>query len=226
LDLQKGTKIFLIFCKIDTDESGSVDVDEAFEYLGGTRTRFTERIFDIEGKLNAKEGLPFGAFAVVLWNYCSYTPSNMARYLFELFDVDRTGFLEKPDVETMYRMLYDCDDFEASVISRFPFDKNEVIRKNDFVNHASHLFHRQLLRPALDYQNRLRRYLGGGLMWEGLSRYRERTFKTYDGTNELVAHSYLKIVYYMFLLQLSFTPTIFQRYIRDSGGCTGSNISI
>lgn len=56
LDFQKAQKIFLIFCKIDTDESGSVDVDEAFEYMGGARTRFTERIFDIEGKVDAKQG--------------------------------------------------------------------------------------------------------------------------------------------------------------------------
>ena len=129
-------------------------------------------------------GLPFGAFAMVLWNFCSFTPENMARYIFEIFDVDRAGFLERPDVETMYRMMYDCDDFEPRVISHFPFNKEDVIRKADFTNHASHFFSRQLIQPALDYQNRLRRYLGGSLMWEGLSRFRERYFKTYAEKSE------------------------------------------
>lgn len=108
----------------------------------------------------------------------------MARYIFEIFDVDRTGYLERPDVETMYRMMYDCDDFDPRVVAYFPFDKDGNIKKTYFTNHASHFFSRQLIQPALDYQYRLRRYLGGALMWEGLSRYRERYYKSYADKSE------------------------------------------
>ena len=178
MGIKKCLAIFLIFCKIDTDESGSVDVDEAFAYMGGTRTKFTERIFDIKDKVSAKSGLQFGAFMIVLWNYCSFTQENLARYLFEIFDIDNKGTLEKPDIETMYRMMYDCDDFDEKYINRFPFSQNDVISKADFIRHV--YWNSTLIKPALRYQKRLRKYLGGIVMWNGLMLFRERYFKLYQ----------------------------------------------
>jgi hypothetical protein len=178
MDLNRCLQIFNIFCKIDTDESGSVDVDEAFAYMGGQRTRFTERIFDVKDKVNAKEGLSFGPFSIVLWNFCSFSPALVARYIFEIYDVDNNKRLERPDIESMYKMMYDCDDSELSVIKRFPFDDEDIISKDDFIKHCVH--RKNIIKPALDYQKRLRRCLGGGSMWDGLTKYRDRWFKVYD----------------------------------------------
>ena len=134
---KQALNIFLVFCEIDVDESESVDVDEAFGHMGGVRTRFTERIFDIKDRKNAKDGLPYGPFSIVLWNYCTYTPKLMARHLWEIYDIDGVDILEKPDIESMYRMMYDCDDYEYSIIKRFPFNDEDCITKEEFINHAS-----------------------------------------------------------------------------------------
>lgn len=172
LDLKKSLNLFMIFCKIDVDESGTVDLDEAFAFLGGTRTRYTERIFDIKEKLNSKSGLEFGQFAIVLWNFCSFSPANLARSIFEIYDPENKNTLERADIESMYRMMYDSDDYDITVLKRFPFNDEDVIKKVDFIDHCVHK--RQLIKPAFDYQKRLRRYLGGTLLWDSLARYRER----------------------------------------------------
>ena len=61
----------------------------------------------------------------------------MARHLWEIYDIEVTEILEKPDVESMYRMMYDCDDFDYAVIKRFPFNDEDCITKEEFINHAS-----------------------------------------------------------------------------------------
>ena len=184
MTMEKALQIFIVFCKIDVDESESVDVDEAFAHMGGTRTRFTERVFDIKGRKNAKEGLPFGPFAIVLWNFCTFTPKRMARHLFEIFDVDNNNIIERPEVESMYRMMYDCDDYEPTIIKRFPFDDEDMIKKEEFINHASSMFNMQLIKPGLDYQTRIRRYLGGTSLWNALTTYRNNWFSAFDATSQ------------------------------------------
>ena len=127
----------------------------------------------------AKKGLCFEDFAIVLWNYCTLTSSGIARYVFEIFDVDKLGKLEKPDVETMYKMLYHCDEHDEKFLSQFPFNPvDESISKKDFIDHAKKRKH--LIQPALDYQKRLRKKLGGFIMWEMLTAHRKRKFHVHD----------------------------------------------
>ena len=106
LDEQKGLDMFLAFCAMDTDCGGTVDIDECFAYVGGVRSRFTERIWHIDAKVNEEgeyqEGLSFQEFATVCWNYCTLSITNLAKTAFEVFDVEQANVLEKPDIEAMY----------------------------------------------------------------------------------------------------------------------------
>ena len=111
IDQQKGVDLFLAFCAMDTDAGGTVDLDECFAYLGGVRTKYTERIWFKEGHINEEgeyeEGLSFREFAIVCWNYCTMSAAQMARSIFEIFDVEGADELERADVEAMYRLMYD-----------------------------------------------------------------------------------------------------------------------
>lgn len=113
MDAKKTMQIFLVFCKVDTDESGSVDVEEAFAYMGGMRTRFSERVFAVKDGVNAKEGLSFGTFKIALWDFCSYTPRLMAQYVFEIYDIDNNQTLERADVESIYKMVIPLYHYDA-----------------------------------------------------------------------------------------------------------------
>ena len=79
IDESRGFELFKIFCKIDTDQSASLDVDECMAYFGGRRTRFTERVFDTIEIGNEKEGLNFVDFAFTMWNFCTLNSAGLAR---------------------------------------------------------------------------------------------------------------------------------------------------
>lgn len=114
LDEKRSIYLFRCFVKIDKDESQSVDVNECFDYFGGRRTRFTERVFLCRNYRKEGEcvGLTFVDFAIALWNYCTFNYALMAQYVFEIFDPENEGVIEKADVETMYKMLYACDEHD------------------------------------------------------------------------------------------------------------------
>lgn len=195
LDEAKGLELFLTFCKMDADASGTVDVDECFSYLGGARTKFTERLFHAEGRFNdngeAEIGLEFREFAVIVWGYCTLTPYYLARKAFEIFDVERVDNLERPDIEAMYRMLYDCDEHDEYYVNQITFNKEGYITKDDFCEQVNK--RRHIIEPCINYQARLRRRMGGFIMWEALTGFRRRYFMLVD-TNSATTDEALKAI--------------------------------
>ena len=176
IDEGKGFEIFNIFSKIDKDESGTVDVEECLKFFGGKRTKFTSRIFEVLD--NAKDGMSFIDFTTTMWNFCSLSTILMARFIFEIFDVDNKGVLEVPDIEAMYRMLYDVDKHDQKVIDTIKFDADGKVTKDNFM--ARVRSKKAIIRPALEHQSRLRSSLGGLIMWESLTGYRKRYFSVFD----------------------------------------------
>lgn len=171
----KGFEIFKAFAKTDVNEDGLVDIEECFKFLGGKRTKFTERILysepfeDEDG--NMQSGLTFKQFIISLWSYCTLTPLGVARYIFEIFDVDENEMLEKPDIISMFKMLYHTDEHEEDYISIYKFDQYVKISKDNFCSISAK--EPYLIQPALDYQKRLRSRVGGRGMWLSLTAYRE-----------------------------------------------------
>jgi hypothetical protein len=197
IDEQRGIDMFLAFCAMDTDCGGTVDVDECFAYLGGTRTRYTERIWHAEPKINDdgeyEEGLAFKEFAIVCWNYCTLTPAQLAQSVFEIFDVENADELEKPDIEALYKFLWDCEEHDENYVSQVPFEKNsDMISKTKFSEHCSKKKH--IIEPAINYQKRLRSKMGGYILWENLAGFRRRMFMVYDTRASTMAEACLQIV--------------------------------
>lgn len=192
----KGLELFLQFCKMDADASGTVDVDECFKYLGGTRTKFTERIYHAEDRFDdhgqLEIGLHFKDFAIIIWNYCTLTPYYMARNLFEIFDVEQVNNLERADIEAMYRMVYDCDAHDDYYINQVSLNKEGYVTKDDFCEQLSR--HRHIIDPCLSYQSRLRRKMGGFIMWESLAGFRRRHFSPIDSNSATTEQALLAIL--------------------------------
>jgi hypothetical protein len=183
LEEQKGLELFLTFCRMDVDASGTVDVDECFEFLGGTRTKFTERIWFAEGRFNDEGqreiGHLFPDFAVIVWNFCTLTPYYMARLCFEIFDVDNRNRIERPDICTLYRLVYDCDEHDEYYVNQIELRASDgSISKDEFCEQVNR--HRHIIEPCLSYQARLRRKMGGFIMWEALAGFRRRYFLPID----------------------------------------------
>ena len=196
LDEAKGLELFLTFCKMDADAGGTLDVDEIFGYLGGVRTKFTERLWHAEDRFNdngeLKIGLEFKDFAIIVWNYCTLTPYYLARKVFEIFDVERVNNLERPDIETMYRMLYDCDDHDEYYVNQIVFNKENYITKDDFCEQVNR--RRHIIEPCMNYQARLRRNMGGFIMWEALTGFRRRYFLPIDSNSATTDEAFRAIL--------------------------------
>ena len=73
-------KLYDIFCKVDLDGSGSVDIVELLTLLDIERTAFTEQVFtvfdsDSSGKVDFKE------FVLAIWNYCTIGPASLGSFI-------------------------------------------------------------------------------------------------------------------------------------------------
>ena len=177
MEEEKCYKIFLEFCAMDPEEKGFINVDILFDYVGGERTKFTERIFFYKDRNYKDKNLDFSSFLILLWNYCTLSPTALARMLFEIYDPDKLGKLEPCDLETMYRMMYDTNDINSECIKSFPYQQGYV-DKGSFMNYCKS--HYELIQPAIDYQKILKKRLGGTLSWESIILNRRLYFNSYE----------------------------------------------
>lgn len=115
---------------------------------------------------------------MICWNYCTLAYSGLARMLFEIFDVEFDKYLQRPDVETMYRMIYDCDDPDDRYISEYKFTADDCISKSEFIVQSAEKRH--LIQPAINFQKKMRKKLGGVMFWSGVASNREKYFGGYD----------------------------------------------
>lgn len=112
--------------------------------------------------------------------------------MFEIFDPDRTGQLGAPDVEALYRMLYDSDFHEPKLTEAFPYNENGFVSRENFIAHIKN--NRAFIKPATTYQSKLRKALGGFIMWETLTSFRKRTFAEIDETSNSLDEAVDKIL--------------------------------
>ncbi len=193
--------LFRSFVAIDADQNGRVDVQELFNFIGGRPTRFTKRVFHNQfQKANGDIeviGLNFIEFIKVLWNFCTMSYFTLAQYVFEVMDIDNVGVLEKEDVETMYRMLYDCPMHDLEAVNLYPYYTNQVF-KLDFCKVSSHVGltnrNQMLIQPAIDFQMRVRKKIGGKKFWVPLLKHRQTYFYEIDRKSDTVPSSMEEII--------------------------------
>lgn len=189
--------VFQIFANIDANQHGIVEADACTKFIGGTPNAFTKRVFFIGKKDNedgSKPGFTFTEFIIKLWAFCSLSSEGLARYTFEIFDPDNEGIVEKPDLETMFRMLYGTTEHDERYLSIYPFDSRDRITKADFISNSFKKMKFPLLKPAIEYQTKIRRRIGGRALWRYLAQYRSSHFRSFDSEAMTLAEALLDIV--------------------------------
>lgn len=121
--------------------------------------------------------------------HSKYKPS---RYVFEIFDVDFNGFVEGGEIGAIYRMLYDAEEHDTKMVTSFPLDNNGKVTKEKFIKYLKSK--KTLISPAIEYQGRLRKHLGGLIMWEQLTGYRKRNFAIYDQKSRTLDEAFIAII--------------------------------
>mmetsp|Transcript_1667 Transcript_1667/g.1818 ORF Transcript_1667/g.1818 Transcript_1667/m.1818 type:complete len:586 (-) Transcript_1667:2577-4334(-) len=190
LDQSGGYEIFKAYISIAEDNARNVTSQQCQEFFGGRITNYTKRVFFhigtwdqqndtfLEKSNESKDKLTFEDFTILIWNYCSYSALHLSRQLFEIYDVSMTNQLERPDLESMYRMMYDCDTHEEWCIAKFPLDIKGLIDKKSFIQHCSKQKH--LIQPAINFQRRIRNKTGGVLYWGSFETSRRKLFAIQD----------------------------------------------
>ena len=195
----RGYEIFKAFIAIDLDNSDNVDMDEIFKYFGGGRTAMQERFFwlpsDDNDPTSAAKAMNFLEFALTSYKHLSLSVKQLARMVFEIYDPDGNGYLERCDLLSMFMWTYDVHEVSSNdiyYIDRFPFDEKLFIEKEAFIDHCAH--HYFLLQPVIDFQRRLRRKMGGVAMWESISAYRSNKFRVFDEESLTLEAAHVAIV--------------------------------
>jgi hypothetical protein len=99
--------------------------------------------------------------------------------MFEIFDPEGSGFIERADVAAWYRMVNETEYEDEAVINGFPYLVNENrISRSNFISHIR--ANRALIKPITSFQARVRQHCGGGQMWNGLAEFRKRQFFDLD----------------------------------------------
>lgn len=162
--------LFSVFARIDYNENGTIDGEECFRFFKVPRNKFSERIFFFERRNpdtnELMKSLTFKEFALLIWSFCTLTPEGIARYFFEIFDVDNNFSLTYAHLETMYRMLYNVSDVEEEYISCYPlqepvssrpssnrFSASRSSRSNDENNYNKHHQHNQDISVSNNVQS-------------------------------------------------------------------------
>jgi len=73
---QEITRLYELFCRVDVDHSGTVDMVELLTLLDIERTKFSVRVFSIFD--DDRSGLiDFKEFVLAAWNYCTLSDSSL-----------------------------------------------------------------------------------------------------------------------------------------------------
>ena len=149
LDQAVGKKFYKVFRSMDKDKSGSIDIDEFFTKFNIDYSQFSKRVFEVVD-VSGDGDLDFGEFFIGLYNYCSYDKSQIARFAFNLFDVDKSGEIEKQEVRLLVKMMFGRhapDEETEKIIRILDKDKDGKLSLTEFLEIQSKIG--TVMKPAV-----------------------------------------------------------------------------
>jgi hypothetical protein len=196
IDDSRGWEIYSVFLKMDKDYDKLVNIDDFFDVIGKrSKTKFTERLFFIPNERNVHDkpqSLNFKDTVLFIYKFLSLNVTKLCQMVFEIYDIDNSGYLERPDIESLYTYLWDCDDHDERFMSTLPFNKEKKCKKDSFINHCEKK--RDLIEPVIKFQKKLRKIFGGIIMWEILARHRNTNFSVFDSQSGTLEQSMYAII--------------------------------
>jgi Ca2+-binding EF-hand superfamily protein len=99
------SEIYLSFSKIDVDCSFEITLEELLVFIKSEMTPFVVSIFKCFD-LNHNQKIDVKEFVFALWNYCTLNHSRLCEFIFDLYDRDGSGILDKIELTNMLRDSY------------------------------------------------------------------------------------------------------------------------
>ena len=184
---------FHCFCMIDKDSSGSIDLDEFFDYMDLDYSRFAVRAFDSmdvhRGVDSSAHVLHFQEFLVGIFNYCTLTHDTLVKFAFDILDKEGTGLLTTAHVRELVDMIYGArvDAQVQRLLQRLDRDHNNQIDIKEF--RAIEKRARMMLFPIFMLQHQIQSKLMSTRWWEKATDKRMRALGNEDLIEWHFAHS-------------------------------------
>ena len=172
-DLRKMYKYWL---EVDRDGSGSVDLFELLMWFDFERTEFMVNTF--KQRRGRERRARLRGILCYLYLYCTFTWAGLVKYAFDITDVDRSGFLDMEEVESLCRSVYGFTgkrkgeafrrkennllDLEGT-LRQFDSDSDGKISFKEFLEQNRK--HKLLLYPAFELQHNMRKAVMGNRYW-------------------------------------------------------------
>ena len=169
-----GKAFYKIFLSVDNDKSGSIDIHEFFTRFSVDVTRFSRRVFECVDT-SGDGDLDFGEFFVGVYNYCSYDKKQIARFAFNLFDVDGSGEIERQEVQMLVKMMFGkgkTDDETDKILRILDKDKDGKLSLSEFLEIQTKID--TMLKPAVQMQHQMQSRIMGASWWDTQIKHRQQ----------------------------------------------------
>ena len=166
-----------VFHKMDADDSGTVDVDEFFAYIGEKRTPLSDHIFSFHehpiGTQVEGEILDFGMFVKVISNYCLFDENLLCRFFWHMIDPEGTREAKASEVKQLLDMMdnqapgvltVNARKLAVTKLNLRPSNVDGVIKFDDFYNLCVKM--PPFLYPAFKLQHAMQKKFFGQKYWE------------------------------------------------------------
>jgi serine/threonine-protein phosphatase 2B regulatory subunit len=170
-------KMYQYWLQVDRDRNGSVDLLELLMWFDLERTEFmvnTFRLLDADGSGE----LDFVEFCATFYLYCTFAWAGLVKYAFDITDADRSGFIDRDEIESLCRSVYGTTtkrkgearrrqdnellDLEGT-LKQFDSDGDGRISFGEFLEQNRK--HKLLLFPAFELQRTMRKTIMGERYW-------------------------------------------------------------
>ena len=97
--------LYSMFGLADVDGGGTIDLEEFYDFLKIDRTPFWDRLFFAFGRRIEGE-VTFIEFVVSIWNFCTWKTKQLPSLLFNLYDDDKSGYLDSEEAKLMIKEMF------------------------------------------------------------------------------------------------------------------------
>ena len=165
-----------VFSQLDDDESGTIDHYEFSDAIGSTTdiiqgdAKLNDALFgtfDLDhGKQS--EGLDFSEFVITIWNYATYSETELARFaFFNLCECDRTGTLSYDQVKHFLKSyashsggLENATSIQKDLLA-MDTNGDHMIDLNEWMKFTN--THKRIMVPLIKAQSNLKQRVMGRL---------------------------------------------------------------
>jgi len=159
--------IYKAFERVDKDKSGEIDVDEFFHGLKIEPTPFGKLVFQVADVSHDGE-IDFGEFFVAMYNFCSFDEHSLMSFCFNIFDVDKSGSIERSEVKALVKMMRGnsskLDEMTDSLLKKMDSDGDGEMSLNEFK--AMNKRAPSMLQPAFAMKNLLIEVICSPTWWK------------------------------------------------------------